>query len=304
LSDDLYQNRATNRFSGINFPTFSCPLGNCQMMNFELAPIASSTITTLERPHPLVWIGTVGGYNSLLFTILFYIAYVSGSVIGLITSKIKQLIFLNYLFLFPPKKDDKSTIVHRILNVQILRTSEFHPKTYFGVCLTLIYFLIMFFIFLFLLVDNYSSLFNDRGPTIEFSTLNAKSLNTQFEMEFTCASPGGCAVQTTMKPPLAPTSCMNEDSAIATGTSKKIVFCYQTYVTLFGSQKNPVPSYPNFNEIGYLTASKDPNEEKHFIRSFNDGNDGDNMGEMMLEVTIENFFNSLGAKTKTNFIPK
>jgi hypothetical protein len=275
------------------------------MTKFELEPISASTITTLERPHPLVWIGSIGSYNALLFTILYYFVFISGSVIELITSKVKKLICLNFLCLFPPKKKDKSTVLHKILNVQILRSSEFHPKTYFGVCLTLIYFLIMFVIFLFLVVDNYTSLFNDRGPTISYSVLNTKLADIRFEKTFTCTAPSGCFVGTLKKKFETPDSCMNANDVIQTGNSVKLVFCYQTIVDFYLNQKNPVPNFPTLNEFGYLTdVGADANAERYIIQSYNAGVNGAELGTTDVIVTVENFYNFIDMKIQTNIIPK
>jgi hypothetical protein len=281
----LLKQNATNRFSGLNIPAYSCPNTSCFLYRFTLDSEVFTRTTYLDRLHTLIWLSVIGSYISLTYTIMGTLISIFISAIVFIVSKLKFLNFLKVLFVHPGEhKEDERNIFLSILNLGLFRPWKFRGKTYAGVLLTFLFFIILIITLIFLLVDNYTSIFVNRGSYTDVSPFELKYPSFNITKTFVCTNPEGCFVLNAQSHNIDPFSQLERRRYLKNQQTMDILFLPDVFLSVFSNKTNKIPPFETLNELGYLI---DSNDTKQYLRVYNKGPNQNYMGENDMTVIKE-----------------
>jgi hypothetical protein len=293
----LLKQNATNRFAGLNIPPYSCPNTSCYLYRFSLDSEVFTQTTYLERPHPLIWLSVIGSYVSLTYTIMGTLVSVFISAIVLLVSKVKFLNFLKVLFVHPGEyKEEERNIFLSILNLGLFRPWKFRGKTYAGVFLTFLFFIILIVTFILLMVDNYTSIFVNRGKFTDVSPFVLKYPDFNITKTFVCTNPEGCFVLNAQSFKIDPFRTLERRGYIKNQQSMDLLILPDVYLYFYANKTNKNFPFQTLNEFGYFING---NDTKKYVRGYNIGPHQNYFGENHMNVIKEVYEED---PTKTNFL--
>jgi hypothetical protein len=265
--------------SNLNFFIYACRFKNnpyffqpqsvipeytCTPTCFAFKMKINNHMTTIQhhsnRVHFLVWISKFGSLYSIAFLIMNLI------VIGILTVikgliKVSKKPILEKYILLAPEDPLKPSILHRFQNFEFFRDSKSQRGTICGLCLTILYPILLFGVLLGILIYNYQGrVLNNWTPRYD---KNLKFVSTQsekisFTKYFDCIHLFGCYyVKVSRGDYLNAPVVKPQSQFIDVGKRIEMKLDWDHYHLLFIENRFISPEYPLYTTFGNLVNSKE-----------------------------------------------
>jgi hypothetical protein len=208
----------------------------------------------------LAWISKFGSLYSIAFLILNLIVIGILTIIKLFIKISKKPMLKKYILLAP---DDplKPSIFHRLQNFEFFRDFESQKGTICGLCLTILYPIILFGILIGILIYNYQGRALNNGTPKYDRNLNFVTTNSgkiAFSKYFDCIHLYGCYyVKVSRVDYLNSPAVKPQSQFIPTGGKVEVNLDWDYYHLLFIENRFISPEYPLFTDFGNLLNSKE-----------------------------------------------
>eukprot|EP01080_Neovahlkampfia_damariscottae_P003620 gene3620-6436_t len=255
------------------FTNYTCSVPDCRGTKVD----ADTLITTFEsnapRAHVIVWLGKFGSLTSISFTIIGIIVM----VILLITKKIlglsPKLETVKRIILLSPKDPKKPNFFNRLINLEFFKEFPSQPGTVFGLMLTILFPILLFILFIYLLVDNYSVKSNQ--IVIQSDIVSTKGVSIY--KRFVCTNPSGC-LYVREKFEGSPGNVIII-KAMKTNEFYDMEVESTDFHFIYSKKSYPATNYPKFNNFGYFI------DKEKTIGIINGYAVGDTFGKSFLTAT-------------------
>eukprot|EP01080_Neovahlkampfia_damariscottae_P003999 gene3999-7255_t len=272
----IYQTAVDKRASVAS--EFSCISGSCFSIRLEVLQFMQSIQHHSNHVHFLNWISKFGSLISLEYIILYVIILIILAIVNGIVKITKNEKLKRYILL-SPEDPEKPSFFHRILNLELFRDTPSQSGTFCGVCLTILFPIILVLLAVLVVFFNYErriyNLINDQGFVPEyvsdFETIATEG-NIKYDMFYRCKTVGGCYVATILKTDLdngnfgdvKVAAFLNESDQI------KVTLDSNHYYYIFLQSPNRVAQYESLYEFGMFNPTQfpenqdDPNDPNKF----------------------------------------